>query len=157
MVFQRQRSTFVQRLQRDTIVARECVSDAHAECLLHIIVPDICLPIRTSEHDAHLLSSVSLPQHSGQTGRTFHRGKFLIDDDVDHLQHVETVEHRSIGSSEIDDRVLVRRSGDLDDPSLWPVREQLWRDPRVVIGASDAGAHLDILSTYDYAATYLEL
>ena len=44
-----------------------------------------------------------------------------------------------------------------DDPSLWPVREQLWRDPRVVIGASDAGAHLDILSTYDYAATYLEL
>ena len=44
-----------------------------------------------------------------------------------------------------------------DDPSLWPVREQLWRDPRVMIGASDAGAHLDILSTYDYAATYLEL
>ncbi|TML17623.1 MAG: aminoacylase [Actinobacteria bacterium] len=44
-----------------------------------------------------------------------------------------------------------------DDPSVWPVREQLWRDPRVVIGASDAGAHLDILSTFDYAATYLEL
>jgi N-acyl-D-aspartate/D-glutamate deacylase len=44
-----------------------------------------------------------------------------------------------------------------DDPSLWPVREQLWRDPRVMIGASDAGAHLDMLSTFDYAATYLEL
>ncbi|MEO8694198.1 MAG: amidohydrolase family protein [Acidimicrobiales bacterium] len=44
-----------------------------------------------------------------------------------------------------------------DDPSLWPVREQLWADPRVMIGASDAGAHLDMLSTFDYAATYLEL
>jgi N-acyl-D-aspartate/D-glutamate deacylase len=44
-----------------------------------------------------------------------------------------------------------------DDPSLWPVREQLWNDPRVMIGASDAGAHLDMLSTFDYAATYLEL
>jgi N-acyl-D-aspartate/D-glutamate deacylase len=44
-----------------------------------------------------------------------------------------------------------------DDPSLWPVREQLWRDPRVMIGASDAGAHLDMLSTFDYAASYLEL
>lgn len=44
-----------------------------------------------------------------------------------------------------------------DDPSLWPVREQLWSDPRVMIGASDAGAHLDMLSTFDYAATYLEL
>jgi N-acyl-D-aspartate/D-glutamate deacylase len=26
-----------------------------------------------------------------------------------------------------------------------------------MIGASDAGAHLDMLSTFDYAATYLEL
>ena len=44
-----------------------------------------------------------------------------------------------------------------DDESLWSVRRQLWEDPRVVIGASDAGAHLDMLSTFDYAATYLQL
>jgi N-acyl-D-aspartate/D-glutamate deacylase len=44
-----------------------------------------------------------------------------------------------------------------DDPALWAVREDLWRDPRVIIGASDAGAHLDLLTTFDYVATFLAL
>jgi N-acyl-D-aspartate/D-glutamate deacylase len=32
-----------------------------------------------------------------------------------------------------------------DDPDTWRMRAETWRDPRVVIGGSDAGAHLDIL------------
>jgi len=36
----------------------------------------------------------------------------------------------------------------------WKVRVDLWRDGRAVIGASDAGAHLDLLATFHYA-TYL--
>lgn len=43
------------------------------------------------------------------------------------------------------------------DPALRPLRESLWSDRRVVIGASDAGAHLDMLATFDYAASFLAL
>jgi N-acyl-D-aspartate/D-glutamate deacylase len=32
-----------------------------------------------------------------------------------------------------------------DDPDTWRMRAETWSDPRVVIGGSDAGAHLDIL------------
>jgi N-acyl-D-aspartate/D-glutamate deacylase len=32
-----------------------------------------------------------------------------------------------------------------DDPETWRMRAETWSDPRVVIGGSDAGAHLDIL------------
>ena len=32
-----------------------------------------------------------------------------------------------------------------------------WRDPRVVLGASDAGAHLDLLATFDWATRFLAL
>src|SRR6266508_3018628 len=35
-----------------------------------------------------------------------------------------------------------------DDP-------EAWRDPRVVVGASDAGAHLDMLATFSYSTSLL--
>jgi N-acyl-D-aspartate/D-glutamate deacylase len=44
-----------------------------------------------------------------------------------------------------------------EDPSLLTMRESLWTDPRVLVGGSDAGAHLDFLTTYNYAAKFLEL
>jgi N-acyl-D-aspartate/D-glutamate deacylase len=40
-----------------------------------------------------------------------------------------------------------------DDPESWRLRTELWRDPRVVIGASDAGAHLDMLATFIYTTS----
>jgi N-acyl-D-aspartate/D-glutamate deacylase len=40
-----------------------------------------------------------------------------------------------------------------DDPESWRLRANLWRDPRVVIGASDAGAHLDMLATFIYTTS----
>jgi N-acyl-D-aspartate/D-glutamate deacylase len=44
-----------------------------------------------------------------------------------------------------------------DDADAWAAREATWSDDRVVIGASDAGAHLDILATFDYPVRYLAL
>jgi N-acyl-D-aspartate/D-glutamate deacylase len=35
-----------------------------------------------------------------------------------------------------------------DDPETWAMRGRLWRDDRTVIGASDAGAHLDMIDTF---------
>jgi N-acyl-D-aspartate/D-glutamate deacylase len=37
----------------------------------------------------------------------------------------------------------------------WKARLEIWRDPRAVIGASDAGAHLDILATFNYTTVLL--
>ncbi len=41
-----------------------------------------------------------------------------------------------------------------DDEPSWELRKELLNDDRCVIGASDAGAHLDFLATFDYS-TYL--
>jgi N-acyl-D-aspartate/D-glutamate deacylase len=35
-----------------------------------------------------------------------------------------------------------------DDEASWQLRQQVWRDPRALIGASDAGAHLDMIDTF---------
>lgn len=37
----------------------------------------------------------------------------------------------------------------------WVARDQVWRDPRAVVGASDAGAHLDMLATFSFATDLL--
>jgi N-acyl-D-aspartate/D-glutamate deacylase len=37
----------------------------------------------------------------------------------------------------------------------WAARVEVWRDPRAVVGASDAGAHLDFLDTFNYSTTML--
>lgn len=42
-----------------------------------------------------------------------------------------------------------------DDPESWAFRERTWNDPRVVLGASDAGAHVDMIWTYDWACAFL--
>ena len=35
-----------------------------------------------------------------------------------------------------------------DDEETWKIRGELWKDSRTVIGASDAGAHLDMIDTF---------
>jgi N-acyl-D-aspartate/D-glutamate deacylase len=37
----------------------------------------------------------------------------------------------------------------------WAARVEFWRDPRAVIGASDAGAHLDLLASFNYTTVVL--
>jgi N-acyl-D-aspartate/D-glutamate deacylase len=44
-----------------------------------------------------------------------------------------------------------------DDAVSWELRLETWGDPRVVMGASDAGAHIDMLSTFDYPVALLAM
>jgi N-acyl-D-aspartate/D-glutamate deacylase len=37
----------------------------------------------------------------------------------------------------------------------WKARVEIWRDPRAVIGASDAGAHLDMIAMFNYPTEVL--
>jgi N-acyl-D-aspartate/D-glutamate deacylase len=38
----------------------------------------------------------------------------------------------------------------------WEARLRVWRDPRSVIGASDAGAHLDMIAAFRYSTGFLQ-
>lgn len=49
--------------------------------------------------------------------------------------------------------ILPPQSG--DDEASWVLRAQTWRDPRVILGASDAGAHLDFIATFNYTTAFL--
>jgi N-acyl-D-aspartate/D-glutamate deacylase len=42
-----------------------------------------------------------------------------------------------------------------NDEESWQLRRDVWRDPRAVVGASDAGAHLDMLSTFNFSTAML--
>jgi N-acyl-D-aspartate/D-glutamate deacylase len=42
-----------------------------------------------------------------------------------------------------------------DDDETWEARIKVWRDQRTIIGASDAGAHLDFLATFNYSTVLL--
>lgn len=42
-----------------------------------------------------------------------------------------------------------------DDEESWQWRSALWKDKRTVIGASDAGAHLDMIDTFAYSSHVL--
>ena len=42
-----------------------------------------------------------------------------------------------------------------DDDASWELREAAWADPRVILGGSDAGAHLDLISTFDWTTEFL--
>jgi N-acyl-D-aspartate/D-glutamate deacylase len=38
----------------------------------------------------------------------------------------------------------------------WDARVRVWRDPRALIGASDAGAHLDMIAAFRYSTGFLQ-
>ena len=42
-----------------------------------------------------------------------------------------------------------------NDDASWQLRRDVWRDPRAIVGASDAGAHLDMLSTFSFSTAML--
>jgi N-acyl-D-aspartate/D-glutamate deacylase len=47
------------------------------------------------------------------------------------------------------------RRSPADSADDWKARLEVWRDPRAVIGASDAGAHLDMLASFNYPTILL--
>ncbi|MBW2286913.1 MAG: amidohydrolase family protein [Deltaproteobacteria bacterium] len=42
-----------------------------------------------------------------------------------------------------------------DDDDSWKLRGEIWQDDRTVVGASDAGAHLDMIDTFSYSTSLL--
>ncbi len=42
-----------------------------------------------------------------------------------------------------------------DDDDSWKLRSEIWQDDRTVVGASDAGAHLDMIDTFTYSTSLL--
>jgi N-acyl-D-aspartate/D-glutamate deacylase len=42
-----------------------------------------------------------------------------------------------------------------DDDESWKVRAEIWKDPRTIVGASDAGAHLDMIDTFSLSTSLL--
>ncbi len=52
-------------------------------------------------------------------------------------------------------RTLFSRAAAAETSEDWKARVEVWRDGRAVIGASDAGAHLDLLATFNYTTLLL--
>ena len=50
--------------------------------------------------------------------------------------------------------MLWPKTTDTDD-ATWQARVKVWRDPRVMIGGSDAGAHLDRMCGTNYPTSFL--
>jgi len=53
-------------------------------------------------------------------------------------------------------RTVFRPVATSNDRESWELRRDVWRDGRAVVGASDAGAHLDMLSTFNYSTSMLQ-
>lgn len=47
--------------------------------------------------------------------------------------------------------------GAAGSPEEWELRKAAWQDPRVIIGGSDAGAHVTSIATWDWATEFLAL
>lgn len=56
-------------------------------------------------------------------------------------------------ADELRTNFLLRSSA--DDDESWAMRGEVWTDDRVVIGASDAGAHLDMIDTFAFSSKVL--
>lgn len=52
-------------------------------------------------------------------------------------------------------RTTFRREVRVPSDADWQARLKVWRDPRALIGASDAGAHLDMLAAFQYSTGLL--
>jgi N-acyl-D-aspartate/D-glutamate deacylase len=52
-------------------------------------------------------------------------------------------------------RTVLWPSATDDDDAHWDLRRELWKDPDVIVGGSDAGAHLDRMSGGAYPAQFL--
>ena len=52
-------------------------------------------------------------------------------------------------------RTVIANQDRGQDDATWRLRVQVWRDHRAIVGASDAGAHLDMIDSFAYCTTLL--
>ncbi|MCH7600477.1 MAG: amidohydrolase family protein [Myxococcales bacterium] len=72
---------------------------------------------------------------------------------------------KELGKSDFDTMIEIAIADDLqtyfmppstgDDAETWALRGRIWQDDRSVIGASDAGAHLDMIDTFAFSTQVL--
>jgi N-acyl-D-aspartate/D-glutamate deacylase len=96
---------------------------------------------------SHTVSETFAPELDGLAGRTIgdiaaERGSSPLDTllDIAVADELRTV-------------LIPRAVG--DDDESWAMRAEAWASPDVLLGASDAGAHMDMLATFSFATTLL--
>jgi N-acyl-D-aspartate/D-glutamate deacylase len=105
-------------------------------------------PLRgMSNWKALTIAETFAPENKGYTGRTVgevaaERGQ----EPFDALCDIAIADELRTG--------LLPRLGS-DDDATWKMRLEVWRDPRAVLGASDAGAHLDMIDSFTYTTALL--
>jgi N-acyl-D-aspartate/D-glutamate deacylase len=52
-------------------------------------------------------------------------------------------------------RTVVSKQDTGQDDESWARRVEVWRDPRTIVGGSDAGAHLDMIDSFSFSTTLL--
>jgi N-acyl-D-aspartate/D-glutamate deacylase len=52
-------------------------------------------------------------------------------------------------------RTVIANQDRGQDEATWQRRVEVWRDHRAIVGASDAGAHLDMIDSFSYSTTLL--
>lgn len=100
-----------------------------------------------ADWDGTTLAATGTPRYAEFVGRTFGEiGAALGQSAFDALLDVAVAD--DLGTA-----IVPVPPG--DDPESWAFREQMWTDPRIVLGASDAGAHVDMIWSYDWACAFL--
>jgi N-acyl-D-aspartate/D-glutamate deacylase len=153
----RPRLSFASGFLLDTIPGWQGpMTEPHADRLARLASPERRAELLASAGDAQLglanfgqyvLTECTTPETSGYEGRTVadvaaERGA----DPFDVLCDIAVDNDLRTGFS-------FPPYGDTE--ADWQARLGVWRDPRAIIGASDAGAHLDFLATFNYPTVLL--
>ena len=87
-----------------------------------------------------VLQALALPHNLPWNGRTLgEHASALGKEPLDALFDLAVEENLGVSFS---------RSSESTDERSWQLRGELWRDPRLLIGGSDAGAHLDMIDSF---------
>jgi N-acyl-D-aspartate/D-glutamate deacylase len=105
--------------------------------------------LQLADWSTYTVADVVAPQNEQYRGRTI--GEIAAaegDEPWDTMCRIVLTDELNTG--------LVKSVGN-EPPENWAARVQVWRDPRARIGGSDAGAHLDMMSTAGYTTRLLEV
>ncbi len=100
-----------------------------------------------SDYGAFLVEFTSSPQNQDALGRRI--------DQVAAERGMDPLDALCDIVIEDDLQTVLRPRASGDDDESWALRPDIWRDPRVVLGGSDAGAHLDMMTSFSYFTTML--
>jgi N-acyl-D-aspartate/D-glutamate deacylase len=89
------------------------------------------------------------PENAAHEGRTIGQ---IVDERGDGADPFDVLLDIVVGDEL---RTGLRPSGLKDSEADWQLRAEVWQDPRVVIGGSDAGAHLDMMCGAIYSTALL--